>query len=1466
MEDCYFKQFGKCTSPQGGTLSTSGSERIRSVIQASQQRGDTLHTNLQSSLTENPNYEIVCHRNCVSTYCSKEKIKRFLKSKERSSSAPPPLKRTRRSESTGFDFKIHCIFCGEQCIESRDSKNPSRWRPVNRCRTLYTKPGQKSMKDAILDVCKQRSDTWSQEVELRVRGAVSDLHAAEARYHVDCKPAFMAPKSVDCSQDICSPDEDVPFSTIISIMESDRNRMWSSVELHNLYAENNGTKLQRRALIDALSEHLGDEILVLSCKGLASLVVFRSRASQLFHLVDESEVDSDTLKTVARQIKQESKTTARDTSSYSSKIDINTARSQCSETLLSLLAQISPQLDGTIGACLIGNMISSTVTHTPTALQIALGVTIREKYFINTLYDFLVTCSYDEVLRFKTSAAVHAAKDSDQSGLFDAEQGLIQTVVDNYDANINSLNGLSSTHALAMLLCQTPSACTVQVAEDDHEIPRLTKTDMTKPIDGSVAVHHYDGPKRPDMLQVPPVNDVDHESLLAHQEVSLSRARELDLDFFKGVSSSDNACEYGGYLTRTARNQSHTVQPATEVRYRPLIDLKPSDPSTVKTAMVEAQRLTSKSGQEFTVLTADQQIYKVIVDNIWASPAEFNNIYPRLGGMHTLMSFCGGIGKLMIDSGLADILKCAFGGVDKMLSGKKFPQNVRAFRLLTEELLRDLLDGIDSFAHMDATLSEVSNRSATAKLWVDCFVRPCHIMMTFIRAERESDWPLHLWCVEQMLPYFFASGHVNYARYGLYYLRSMQSLPPEVQSRFMKGEHTMRHVPGAANATWSDMFIETTFMRYGHSKGGLTGITLNDNATKRWALSLHSCSQLIHDIAEMREYIPQLPAYHKEETKARIRSDNSDRKKLKEKLSKCIHPLDPSGHPKELLNIVSGKLADTSVNVQNAVEIGRASLQAFENGLPDGFHNAISSSVVTMATTRKRTPLGCATTFDTEVIFNRTLGILGTGEVDMPALFSHELAPIPTSLFVEDGGMRPASSKSKLMNCLEVQQSYRNVPQPKLAVLDGCAILWVIHWPPGGTVQDLATTLAKYIQRKLVIGDVNLVFDRYYDFSTKGCTRGRRAASGDHCHLTLQSPLPAQSAVLTVTDNKVQLIDIICMHLIDQFQKEPCNNRLIITGPCPTPDEVCMGIHIQRHDMTITHEEADVIMVNQVISAAREGSEIIHVVCDDTDVFVLLLHFYNLLNLTIELFMVPTSSKRNVINIGATVQKHDDITPHVLSLHALTGCDSVSSIYGIGKVKAVKAIRKGCMPPPLGDLEVDLNSITDGATRFIAACYGSKCQGTMSEVRFSVWQSKTKQSQSRSFKLPSLPPTSEAFSLHVRRAHHQACIWRAAQDENPPALLATDYGWRADQSNKTLLPVALPADSLAAPINVLKLLCCSCKTSAACSEKRCSCQRSGLACNLFCECHINPEVACQNPLNTTAANSDTDDDYVDEDD
>ena len=54
--------------------------------------------------------------------------------------------------------------------------------------------------------------------------------------------------------------------------------------------------------------------------------------------------------------------------------------------------------------------------------------------------------------------------------------------------------------------------------------------------------------------------------------------------------------------------------------------------------------------------------------------------------MHTLMSFVGSVGALMGNSGLDEVLKAAFGGVTRMLTGKNFPQNTETLRMVAEEL------------------------------------------------------------------------------------------------------------------------------------------------------------------------------------------------------------------------------------------------------------------------------------------------------------------------------------------------------------------------------------------------------------------------------------------------------------------------------------------------------------------------------------------------------------------------------------------------------------------------------------------------------------------------------------------------------------------------------------------------------------------------------------------------------------
>ena len=141
-------------------------------------------------------------------------------------------------------------------------------------------------------------------------------------------------------------------------------------------------------------------------------------------------------------------------------------------------------------------------------------------------------------------------------------------------------------------------------------------------------------------------------------------------------------------------------------------------------------------------------------------------------------------------------------------------------------------------------------------------------------------------------------------------------------------------------------------MRYGHSVGGIIGITLKSKALKIWALSRHICCKIESDMGEMEEEetgATRVQLYHKEEAKARIQADAKDRAGLRRKLDSCIDLMDSKEYPEgSIVNIVSGKLAPASVNVEHAVMIGETMLEDYEKTWPEEFNSTISKKVETM--------------------------------------------------------------------------------------------------------------------------------------------------------------------------------------------------------------------------------------------------------------------------------------------------------------------------------------------------------------------------------------------------------------------------------------------------------------------------------------------------------------------------------------
>ena len=146
----------------------------------------------------------------------------------------------------------------------------------------------------------------------------------------------------------------------------------------------------------------------------------------------------------------------------------------------------------------------------------------------------------------------------------------------------------------------------------------------------------------------------------------------------------------------------------------------------------------------------------------------------------------------------------------------------------------------------------------------------------------------------------------------------------------------------------------------------------------------------------------------------------------------------------------------------------------------------------------------------------------------------------------------------------------------------------------------------------------------------------------------MTAPLPQQQVVLSVTKNKVQLIDLV-YETLQKLDDERLKTSLGITGRYPVLMKVRSKALVQRIDLNMTHEEAVGIIPQQVMALADVGCKTINVICDDTDVYVLLAHYIAVESLSVSLIMDPISHIRSSIDIGATVAKHSGIVQQLIA-------------------------------------------------------------------------------------------------------------------------------------------------------------------------------------------------------------------------
>jgi hypothetical protein len=187
------------------------------------------------------------------------------------------------------------------------------------------------------------------------------------------------------------------------------------------------------------------------------------------------------------------------------------------------------------------------------------------------------------------------------------------------------------------------------------------------------------------------------------------------------------------------------------------------------------------------------------------------------------------------------------------------------------------------------------------------------------------------------------------------------------------------------------------------------------------------------------------------------------------------------------------------------------------------------------------------------------------------------------------------------------------------------------------------------------------------------------------------------------------------------------NHKLVLIGESSLFEIIRDGKIISRKDLETKHEEADHIIIQQVMICAQSSEQTgITVISNDTDVFVLLLHYCHKVGIKHCITMESPIKDRATIDISKTVEKHTDIIGEILPVYALTGCHTVACCYGVGKGTALKVLKAGIHSLALlGQVDVPIESVIHQANAFMSANYGCSSSKLMPKTRLRLWASKT---------------------------------------------------------------------------------------------------------------------------------------------
>ena len=202
------------------------------------------------------------------------------------------------------------------------------------------------------------------------------------------------------------------------------------------------------------------------------------------------------------------------------------------------------------------------------------------------------------------------------------------------------------------------------------------------------------------------------------------------------------------------------------------------------------------------------------------------------------------------------------------------------------------------------------------------------------------------------------------------------------------------------------------------------------------------------------------------------------------------------------------------------------------------------------------------------------------------------------------------------------------------------------------------------------------------------------------------------------------------------------------------------------------------------------------------------------------------------------------------TLHAISGCDSTSSFSGLGKQKRLKVLEAHAdIIATLKMFATNASEIEEPAKEacrsLVSLVYCGKPFSSLNTLRYELFSRKSLASEK-------LPPTEDAFGLHLKRANYQVFMWNHASEQNLQMPSPVGNGRKLDENGQVVpLQMTLPP----APEVVLTFVKCGCQNG--CHTLRCKCRKDNLLCSNACGCE---KESCANRALETDSDSDDESD------